>query len=164
MWWHQNPTANIGCHVGASGHVVFDVDVENGVDGFATLRKLEIAEGPDTITDVDTGEKSHLPPTGWNVETPSGGLHIWYKLPKGWNIGNSVGKTNPELVWRAICLSRSRVSATISSVVLVGAACSGGAEGIAFNFASSSGHSRSKTFSTSLSEVPFVSLRPLLIA
>ncbi len=96
-WWLLNPHANIGCHVGASGHIVFDIDVKNGVDGFATLAKLGMNGGPDTITDDATDEEDLLPPTGWNVETPSGGLHIWYKLPKDWLVGNSVGKLGPGL-------------------------------------------------------------------
>ena len=94
-WWDLFPDANIGCHVGASNHLVLDIDVKNGVDGFATLRELGMVNGIGAIEDNVTGVSLELPPTGWNVETPSGGLHIWYKLPKDWIIGNSVGKIGP---------------------------------------------------------------------
>ncbi len=101
LWWDQWPNANIGCHVGASGHVVLDIDVKNGVDGFETLRGLEMRYGITNFLDAEGG-RHPLPPTGWNVETPSGGLHIWYTLPKGLTIANSVGKLGPGVDVRSL--------------------------------------------------------------
>ena len=101
-WWDACPTANIGCHVGASSHVVLDVDVKNGVDGFKTLRDLKMRNAFSNVAASQLLGSYGLPPTGWNVETPSGGLHIWYKLPPGAEVGNSVGKLGDGLDVRSM--------------------------------------------------------------
>lgn len=69
-WWETWPKANIGVVPGRSGHVVLDVDIKSGGNGHETLGSLEI------------DHTSVLPPA-LTVHTPSGGQHLWYKLPDG---------------------------------------------------------------------------------
>ncbi len=73
-WWLVTPTANVGIH--CEGMVVVDVDPRNGGD--ASLDYLEMMDGvPPTLTTI----------------TPSGGRHLFYKLPEGHpGVKNSAGK------------------------------------------------------------------------
>ena len=75
QWWDQSPDANIGAVPGSAGYVVLDVDVKDGDAG---------AGAPTGKVSLDTLELMHgdLPPT-LRVNTPSGGYHLWYKLPEG---------------------------------------------------------------------------------
>ena len=67
------PSANIGIAIPA-GYMVLDVDIKT--DGPATLQNLEAQHGklPDTLT----------------ATTPTGGRHVWLKLPAGVTVGNRV--------------------------------------------------------------------------
>jgi hypothetical protein len=87
-WWIDNPDALIGMPTGpASGMVVLDVDVKNGIWGFDTLAELGFAILPDTPM----------------VHTPSGGLHVYFRAPEK-ELRNTVGKRGrgigPGLDWR----------------------------------------------------------------
>ncbi len=68
-----NPGANVGIAVPA-GYTVLDLDLKNGSDGFASLQAAGY-ELPDSLT----------------ADTPSGGRHIWFKLPAGVTASNRVG-------------------------------------------------------------------------
>jgi len=75
-WWSEWPEANVGIATGlASGLMVLDVDVKNGIDGFASLNKLK--------SDFEF-------PFTFAVDTPSGGLHLYFTV-SGVTIGNAVG-------------------------------------------------------------------------
>lgn len=74
--WVAAPTANIGVATG-TGVMVVDIDTKHG-DGFEVLRGLEAQHGA-------------LPPT-LRVETPSGGQHIYLRLPDGETVRNTAGK------------------------------------------------------------------------
>lgn len=76
-WWSAWPEANIGCHPGASGCVVIDVDDKEDRGGSVSLILLE-AEG------------EPLPPTLTCV-TPTGGRHLWYRLDGAPNSAGSLG-------------------------------------------------------------------------
>ena len=66
-WWTQWPSALIGYWPGPSGVAVLDVDRKNGKDGLATLLSLlKLRELPQTPT----------------VTTPSGGVHLHFKMPE----------------------------------------------------------------------------------
>ena len=71
-----NPQFNLGIACGAtSGNfdlVVVDVDTKHGAKGFAGLAEAEAALGklPDTLT----------------AQTPSGGVHYYFRAPKGANV------------------------------------------------------------------------------
>lgn len=64
-WWGRWPHANIGIATGAAGLVVVDCDQKNGKRGLDEWRELRAELGLDDNT-----------PT---VETPSGGLHVYYR-------------------------------------------------------------------------------------
>lgn len=66
-WWSQSPAANIGVVTGAPSRlVVVDVDVKGGVDGYASLATSGL-DLPETVT----------------ARTPSGGQHLFFRLPDG---------------------------------------------------------------------------------
>jgi len=74
--WTETPLANVGVPMGkVNGLFALDVD---GQEGQETLKKW-IAEYGD------------LPAT-WQVLTGGGGMQLWYKVPKGLDIPNSVKK------------------------------------------------------------------------
>lgn len=58
-WWSKNPHFNIGCSPHAAGCCVIDVDAPEAID------ELEMVYGK-------------LPAT-FTIQTPRGGLHMWYK-------------------------------------------------------------------------------------
>ena len=75
-WWAQSPEANIGVH--ADGLLVIDVDPKKG--------------GYDSLTQIE----EFLEAT-YEVETPSGGRHIYYRAPDGVALRNGVDVLGPGL-------------------------------------------------------------------
>jgi hypothetical protein len=77
QWWTARPNALIGMACGPSGIVAIDVDVKNGKDGWATIDALmlELGELPGTRTS----------------ETPTGGSHLLYRAPDGFEFAPSAG-------------------------------------------------------------------------
>jgi putative DNA primase/helicase len=72
-WWGKWPNAQLGVPVGMNtGSFVLDVDLPNGP---ATLAQLENIHGK-------------LPAT-WKARTPSGGLHLHFRLPEGVTLKNT---------------------------------------------------------------------------
>ena len=82
-WWTRWPDANIGIATGPdSGVFVVDLDIKDGVDGLATLQRLE-------------EENGSLPPT-LKSSTGSGGRHVILRMPSdGTIIRNSQGRIGP---------------------------------------------------------------------
>lgn len=74
-WWRRHPQALIGFWPGPSDIAVLDIDRKGGVDGLATFVALENCP--------------ILPPVPI-VRTPSGGLHLHYRMPEP-RIGITVG-------------------------------------------------------------------------
>jgi hypothetical protein len=72
-WFAAAPDLNWA--LPADGLLIVDVDPDKG--GFESLRTLE------------------LPRDTYTVQTPRGGLHLYYKLPPGVRIRNSRGKIGP---------------------------------------------------------------------
>lgn len=62
-WFRKFPTMNYGIACGPSGLVVVDLDVKNGIDGIEAWKR-------------HTVEVSAIPT--FEVETPSGGMHLYY--------------------------------------------------------------------------------------
>ena len=76
-WWARWPLAMVGLPTGAaSGVVVLDVDRKGGVDGLANLRRAGI--NPFALT-------------GIIAETPSGGLHFFFRADDEARLRNSAG-------------------------------------------------------------------------
>jgi putative DNA primase/helicase len=74
-WWHANPNALIGVPTGqASGILVVDIDQSDVKDGEASFAELGIGD-PETVQTI----------------TQSGGRHIIFKYPDGYDIRNSAG-------------------------------------------------------------------------
>lgn len=64
-WFHENPNSNYGVWAG-SGHVVIDLDVKAETDGVEAFEWLASEHGEvETLT----------------VETPSGGCHLFFRVP-----------------------------------------------------------------------------------
>ncbi len=78
-----NDNYNLGIATGATGGdfdlVVVDIDTKNGAKGFAGLAELaaELGELPDTAT----------------AQTPSGGVHYYFRVPKGTGVPSAKLKT-----------------------------------------------------------------------
>lgn len=81
--WQRWPEASLGIECGPdSDLLVIDIDgPSHGVDGFSEWAKLIREHGgiPETV----------------EVETPSGGRHIYFRWPKGCNIANSASRIAP---------------------------------------------------------------------
>lgn len=87
-WWTRWPNANIGIATGkASGLIVVDVDIKGDINGSASFTALLNAHDA-------------LPGT-LQVQTPSGGWHLYFTLPDGLELKNSVSKLGPGLDVRA---------------------------------------------------------------
>jgi hypothetical protein len=77
QWWTARPNALIGMVCGPSGIVAIDIDVKNGKDGWGTIDALMRKHG-------------ELPGTRTS-ETPSGGAHLLYRAPDGFEFAPSAG-------------------------------------------------------------------------
>src|SRR5215207_5972024 len=81
-WWKRWPCANVGLPTGKkSGFLVLDVDVDDG--GLESLAKLERAGAP-------------APKTA-KARTGGGGIHVFFRNPRGTQIRNSAGLLGPGL-------------------------------------------------------------------
>jgi hypothetical protein len=81
-WWKRWPSANVGIPTGEkSGVVVLDMDLDAG--GLESLAMLEGASVP-------------APKTA-KARTGGGGIHIYFRYPRGTEIRNSAGLLGPGL-------------------------------------------------------------------
>jgi hypothetical protein len=85
--WQRCQAANIGIATGASGLVVIDIDVKHGVNGWKAFNGCLERLG-------------ELPPTRM-ASTPSGGAHLYFREPAGFEIPISAGRLGPGLDVRA---------------------------------------------------------------
>ena len=75
-WWATSPHAMLGIATGQiSGLFVLDVDTHGDTNGYASLSALEAEHG-------------ELPDT-YQVETPSGGRHYYFRYPENHLIKNN---------------------------------------------------------------------------
>jgi hypothetical protein len=77
-WWGRYPRANIGCHVGAAGMMVVDLDPGHDLDELH-----RVVEG--------------LPSTHLRQTTPRGGEHLFYALAEGETVPPSGSKLCPHV-------------------------------------------------------------------
>lgn len=85
-WW-SGEFAGFGVGVATgpeSGVWVLDIDVKNGVDGFASLVQLESKRRAYGFADEITRTMT--------VSTPSGGAHVYFRWSEG--VANSTGSSN----------------------------------------------------------------------
>jgi hypothetical protein len=79
-WWAENPRYNIGIYCEKFGEseslVVIDIDKKNGRDGFLDIEKLK--------------SLGHKFPSTYFQTTPSGGMHLIYRVKKAVKGGTSV--------------------------------------------------------------------------
>ena len=81
-WWKQWPSSNVGVPTGKkSGLVVLDVDLD--------------ASGPESLA---TLERAGTPvPKTARARTGGGGIHVFFRYPRGTEIRNSAGLLGPGL-------------------------------------------------------------------
>ncbi|MGO1056930.1 bifunctional DNA primase/polymerase [Crossiella sp. CA198] len=85
---------NVGLATGAAGLLVVDLDVpkspgEDLPDGW---NRRGIRDGQDVFTLVCEQAGEPVPWDTWTVATPSGGLHLYFRMPAGVRLGNTQGK------------------------------------------------------------------------
>lgn len=102
--WAQRPRSAPAIHIGRSNLVCIDIDAKDGKDVPAGGRVLSgvdtsitgVSNGFDVIAALCELRGQNLPwiefPT-FTVTTPSGGMHIWYRVPDGhrWSSGDGLG-------------------------------------------------------------------------
>ena len=92
-WWTAHPEANVGIATGASGLVVIDVDVKDGQPGKEKWLNLVAAFRVEYGIDLrDTTI----------VETPTGGLHIYFRAGEYHKIPCSAGRLDKGIDVRAL--------------------------------------------------------------
>ena len=69
-WWQRWPNALVGIYCQKSGLFVIDIDKKNGKDGYVAFDK--IMHEQEEIDFLDIGPQQR---------TPSGGMHLFFKLP-----------------------------------------------------------------------------------
>jgi hypothetical protein len=86
--WQRRPNANIGIATGASGLVVIDVDVKNDINGWEAFNDCLERLG-------------ELPGPTRTASTPSGGAHLYFRAPDGFEIPISAGRLGDGIDVRA---------------------------------------------------------------
>lgn len=96
-WWRRQPDFGVGVSCGPAGLVVIDVDVHSGkqpdrshlLPGIPIDDRVDLAglaSGYDSLALLAALRRQPDPAvdkTTLRVRTPSGGLHIWYRIPLG---------------------------------------------------------------------------------
>ena len=79
-----HPHANIGVHAGRSGLLIIDLDAKEGRE----------TTGLETLRDLAAGRS--LPST-FTVRSPSGGYHMYYRVPAGTHLPLTVERLGPNV-------------------------------------------------------------------
>ncbi|MFF1870258.1 bifunctional DNA primase/polymerase [Kitasatospora herbaricolor] len=114
-WWEANPGFGVGVSCGPAGLVVIDVDVHPtpvpgrdrilpGIPIHAHVDLTGLANGYDTLALLAALRGEPSPANDdftLRVRTPSGGLHIWYRVSTGTVFRSSTGTgKNRALAWQ----------------------------------------------------------------
>lgn len=97
QWWRKIPDAAVGVAAGPSGLLILDVDCHGGelppadqiLPGLELPEDLDastIHDGLDVLAILCELRKAPLldvAPRTLTVRTPTGGMHYWYRIPKG---------------------------------------------------------------------------------
>ncbi|WP_431428829.1 bifunctional DNA primase/polymerase [Actinophytocola sp.] len=92
-WWQQWPL-NIGVATGPSGLHVLDLDAAHGED--PPPRWAGARHGRDVLARLADQAGQPLPSDTYTVQTPSGGFHLYFRIPQVLNLRNTVAR----LGWR----------------------------------------------------------------
>lgn len=92
-WWQQWPL-NIGVSTGPSGLHVLDLDAAHGED--PPPRWAGARHGRDVLARLADQAGQPLPSDTYTVQTPSGGLHLYFRIPPVPELRNTVAR----LGWR----------------------------------------------------------------
>ena len=101
-WWSLKPRMNVGIATGPSRLVVLDLDAGKPWPGEGTP-PAGVHSGADVLAQLvidhggDPGDLFDVP----TVRTPSGGLHLYYRLPSHAEVKSSAGKVGPWIDVRA---------------------------------------------------------------
>ena len=88
-WNKENPDSNVGIPTGGgSGFVVLDLDIKNRIDGIANFKDLCKTLGVKI-------------PATYEIRTPSGGKHLFFRTKYATKIRNSAGKLGAGIDVRA---------------------------------------------------------------
>ena len=87
-WWAKWPDAAIGVACGPSGLAVIDLDCKADADGLSSWEAL--------LQDLQLDE-----PKTVSAKTPSGGRHLWFKVPANVELRNTASRLGPGIDTRA---------------------------------------------------------------
>lgn len=88
-WWSRHPSSNVGLATGASGLLVLDLDVAEDGDGHCEEAILAVC--------AFAGEHGDDLARTYEVSTPRGGEHWYYRLPAGVTVPCSAGRVAPHV-------------------------------------------------------------------
>lgn len=103
-WWDKHPAMNVGIATGPSRLVVIDLDSGKPWPGPGD-QPSGVECGGDVLVMI-AQELGEVGEGAWmfdvpSVRTPSGGSHLYYRLPKGAEVASSAGKVGPWVDVRA---------------------------------------------------------------
>lgn len=90
-WWSRNPSSNVGIATGASGLLVLDLDVAEDENGH-----VHCGDALRTMCALAHEHDVDLPET-YEVTTPRGGEHWYYRLPAGVEVPCSASRLAPHV-------------------------------------------------------------------
>jgi hypothetical protein len=98
QWWKENPNFGVGVAAGPSNLLIVDLDLHQstppasekllpGLTLPAELDPASVRNGKDSLALLCRLRRAPLltsdPPETFSVRTPSGGLHLWYRVSDG---------------------------------------------------------------------------------
>ncbi|TDD62004.1 bifunctional DNA primase/polymerase [Kribbella antibiotica] len=102
QWWRAAPY-NIGVATGTSGLLVVDLDMPKNAGQVVPdqWRSSDVHSGYDVLVALAAKAHQELPRT-WKVTTPSGGMHLYFRQPDCFELGNSAGRLGWKIDTRGI--------------------------------------------------------------
>jgi hypothetical protein len=88
QWWSARADLGVGIATGPSRLYVVDLDPAHGEP--APLRWRGALHGRDVLTRLATEHGQPYPGDTYTVRTPSGGLHLYFRVPAGSTLRNTI--------------------------------------------------------------------------
>jgi hypothetical protein len=98
-WW-AGAEANVGVATGRSGLVVIDLD--DGRGATAPERFVGARNGRDVLVMLAAEVGAQVPTDTYEVATPSGGSHLYFRSPPGLVLRNTVGSLGWKIDSRSV--------------------------------------------------------------